>query len=243
MLRNGKHTYGLSWVDEETLYQTTLDCFSKALGLSKGSAENPPDPFTLVAQAMVTNTTLEANLVFEAVRKVNKSLSNAVGSFHQCVLGLSPNWESMGKSGGLVDLRTVHGYLHPRFGKPVVAEVKNRFNTIKASEEAGVWDKIDHASKVMGNAQGYLFQITPKMPERYDKKWAPTNRVARDHIRVCDGATAYELVFGVPTAMKELYLALPEVFLDIKKEHGLTVPADMPLPDRLIELYSDVYPN
>ena len=65
----------------------------------------------------------------------------------------------------------------------------------------------------------------------------------RDHIRVCDGATAYELVFSIPAAMKELYLALPEVFLDIKKEHGLTVPTDTPSPERLAELYNDVYPD
>ena len=243
MLKNGKHSYGLSWIDEDKLYRATLDCFSKVLGLSKGNKDNPPDPFTIVAQSMVTNTTLEANLAFETVRKTNKTLSNAVGNFHQRVLGLSPNWESTGASGGLIDLRTVHGYLHPRFGKPVVAEVKNRFNTMKAVEEPGVWDKIDHASKVMGGAQGYLFQITPKTPERYDKEWTPSNRVPRDHIRVCDGATAYELVFSIPAAMKELYLALPEVFLDIKKEHGLTVPADMPSPERLAELYNDVYPD
>ena len=243
MLSDGRHVYGIAWIDEEGLYEATLNCFSSVLGLAGKTKDVPPDPFTMVAQSMVTNTTLEANLAFETVRKINKSLSNAVGNFHQRVLSLSPNWESLGSNGGLIDLRTVHGFSHPKFGKAVVAEVKNRFNTIKASDEAAVWDRIDHACKVMDGAQGYLFQITPRTPERYDKMWTPSNRVARDHVRVCDGATAYELVFGVPSAMKELYLALPDIFYDIKCEHDLELPVEMPPRDKLVELYASVYPD
>lgn len=238
------HDYGLSWVDQDKLFSTIQSVFSKALGLARNPArELPPDPFTIVSQTMVGNTTFEANLTFERQRKINKTLSNAVGNMHQKILGLAENWEDLGANGGLIDLRTSREFVHPKYGKPIVAEVKNRFNTIKAVEEASVWDKIDNACKVTGGAQGYLFQITPRRPQRYDEPWVPSNRVAREHIRVCDGATAYEIVFEQPSALKELYMALPDIFADIKRENGLMLPIKMPDASRMEELYSSVYPD
>ena len=242
MLIGGHHEYGLSWVDQDVLYDGIKSMFAKSLGLEKPNRELPPDPFTIIAQTMVTNTALEVSLAFESKRKVNKTLSNAVGGMHQRILGLAASWENLGQNGGLVDICTVHGFNHPRFGKPVVAEVKNRFNTMKASDEPAEWDKIKSATKIKG-AQGYLFQITPKTPDRYDCLWTPSHRTADPAVRVCDGATAYEIVFGHATALKELYMALPEIFRDIKEESGLGVGTALPDRDRMEELYSSVFPD
>ena len=37
----------------------------------------PPDPFFIVAQALVTGTSFQKGLAFEKIRIVNKSLSDA----------------------------------------------------------------------------------------------------------------------------------------------------------------------
>ena len=43
-------------------------------------------------------------MAFEKLRAINKSISNAVGSWHQAVLGLAEGWKDLGCSGGDVDL-------------------------------------------------------------------------------------------------------------------------------------------
>ena len=142
------HNYGLTWIDQEELYECIASRFSIVLGLRRQANVLPPDPFTIVSQTMITNASLPASLAFESQRQINKTISNAVGAMHQAILGLAPNWESLGVAGGLLDVRTVHGYKHPRFNRPIVAEVKNRFNTIKASDEPSEWDKIKSATKM-----------------------------------------------------------------------------------------------
>ena len=242
-MAGSKHEYGLSWIDQDALYNGIKSIFSKALGLARPSKELPPDPFSILAQAAIADTSFDVSLAFEHQRALNKTISNAVGEMHQYILGLAPNWESLGRSGGLLDVCTVAGYVHPKFGKPVVAEVKNRFNTIKASDEPDEWDKIKAATKFAKGAQGYLFQITPKTPQRYDHPWTPSHRTADPDVRVCDGATAYEIVFGHPAALKELYLALPQIFRDIRLENGLDTKAPLPDAARMAELYARVFPD
>ena len=247
-MAGSKHEYGLSWIDQDALYNGIKTIFSKALGLARPSKELPPDPFTILAQAAIADTSFEDSLDFEHLRALNKTISNAVGEMHQHILGLAKNWENLGRSGGLLDVCTVPGYVHPKFGKPVVAEVKNRFNTIKASDEPKEWDKIKDATKIAKRsstkgAQGYLFQITPKTPQRYDHPWTPSHRTADPDVRVCDGATAYEIVFGHRAALKELYLALPQIFRDIRLENGLDTKTPLPDAARMAELYARVFPD
>jgi hypothetical protein len=155
----------------------------------------------------------------EEVRKLNKTISDAVGSWHQSVLGLAPNWMDMGATGGVLDIRTVPGYNHPKWNKPIVAEVKNRFNTIKASDEKHIWDVIDQTARSSG-AVGYLIQIVPKTPHCYDEEWVPSGRSAKEHVRYCDGVTGYELAFGYHDALPELLSAFPKIIDDVLREAG-----------------------
>lgn len=236
------HDYGLSWIDNDKLYQVVEAAFARALGFAGATKEAlPPDPFLITAQSVVTNTTLDEGLAFEEIRKVNKTLSNAIGNMHQNILGIAPHWESLGVAGGVLDVRTKPGYLHPVIGKPVVAEVKNRFNTIKSSDEKDVWDKIDQAAR-LEKARGYLFQIVPRRPERYDEMWAPSGRQAKPSVWHCDGATAYEIVFEYPDALQELYFALPGILADVMAAHGIKHDVPFPGKQEMEQLYYEVIP-
>lgn len=237
------YDFGLDWIDQKKLMEVVQTTFSRALGLGVPSDSLPPDPFTVTAHTMIMRSTFYSAMNFEHTRRINKTLSNSVGNMHQKILGLAENWQDMGVNGGLVDLKTIPGYLHPRFGKPVVAEVKNRFNTIKASNEPKVWDDIDNACKVNNGAQGYLFQIVPKTPHRYDCEWAPSNRTAKKNIRVCDGVTAYEMVFGEKHALRQLFLVIPRILQTIQRENGLPVQNDIPTEDEMLKLYRAVFPD
>lgn len=206
----GSHSYGLSWIDEDALFDVTVESFKKSIADSrkKMTFGNPPDPFTLAAQAVLTGAPLSDPIGFEPKRALNKTVSNNVGLWHQHVLGLAEGWEDSGTSGGGIDLRMTPGRTDPKFGKQILAEVKNRYNTIKSSDEKDVWDRLDFAAR-SNNAVAYVFQIVPKTPQRYDRPWNVSGRTARDHVRCCDGATAYELVFGRRDALKELYEIFP----------------------------------
>lgn len=234
-------SYGLDWVDEDALFAQIKHALKNPLGLATSLKPTPPDPFSILVHSMIADVSFDEALVFEKQRLLNKKISNAVGNIHQGILALSPHWQTLGTTGGVLDLSTVPGYVHPRFNKPLVAEVKNRYNTIKASDEAKLWDKIDQAARLQG-AQGYLFQITPQNARQYDREWTPSGRPAKATVRVCDGVTAYELVFGEPRALEQLYLAMPRILSDILCDLGRTNRQPLPDDDKLADLFAQVFP-
>lgn len=216
------HTYGLTWIDEEALFQTSKNIFSKSLGLTKPTQKKLPiDPFSFVLQSKATGIPLKDMDSAEEVRVLNKRISDAVGNWHQSVLALAPKWQCLGTNGGVLDIRTIDGYLHPKWGKPIVAEVKNRFNTIKASDEKRVWEDIDRIARCNGDI-GYLIQIVPKQAVLYDEPWTPSGVQKREHVRHCDGATGYALVFDYENALSELIDAFPKIVDDILLDAGKT---------------------
>lgn len=205
------HRYGLDWIDEEELYKIVEHVFSSSIAKAETTRlSTPPDPFTIATQAVLFDQPAKSMMAFEKLRGVNKTISNAVGNFHQCVLGLAEGWENLGANGGVVDL-IVH---ETPTSKPVHVEVKNRYNTIKASDEKDVWDKLDMLART-NNSVSYLVQIVPKNPVRYDKPWNVSGRPVRDHVRCCDGATAYAWAFKKEDALEELYAVFPDILSDV----------------------------
>lgn len=234
------HAYGLSWIDEQRLFEVADHVFGKMLSARNGKPL-PPDPFTLVAQAKLLDEPLQAIVDFDDLRSRNKSLSNAIGLWHQKVLGLSSRLTELGSNGGGVDLRTAPGVLLPTWEKPGYFEVKNRFNTIKASDEKDVWDKLKFLAQSNG-AVSYLVQVIPGAREPYDRPWVPSGRTSDERVRCCDGVTAYAFAFDRPTALHELYRAMPAVLDDVRVEHGL--PAAVASEQELAErLFADVFPE
>lgn len=210
-MAGSNHRYGLDWIDEDELYKIVEHVFGSSIEKAKSSElSTPPDPFTIAVQAVLFDQPAESMTAFEKLRGVNKTISNAVGNFHQCVLGLAEGWENLGANGGVVDL-VVH---ETPTSKPVHVEVKNRYNTIKASDEKDVWDKLDMLART-NNSVSYLVQIVPKNPVRYDKPWSVSGRPERDHVRCCDGATAYAWAFKKENALEELYEVFPDILSDV----------------------------
>lgn len=234
------HSYGLSWIDEDELFKVTDHIFGRMLDTHRDNSL-PPDSFTLLVQAKLLDEPLSRTLRFDDARALNKSISNAVGLWHQKVLGLSPHLVELGSSGGGVDLRTEPDYLLPQWGMPAFFEVKNRFNTIKASDEKTLWDKLDWLAK-SNDAVAYVVQIIPKDAASYDRPWTPSGRQARDTVRCCDGVTAYAMAFEREQALHELFLALPSILDDvICAHHGQ--PSAQFLSDTADTLFERVFPS
>lgn len=210
-MAGSNHRYGLDWIDKDELYKIVEHVFGSSIAKAGTTRlSTPPDPFTIATQAVLFDQPAESMMAFEKLRGVNKTISNAVGNFHQCVLGLAEGWENLGANGGVVDL-IVH---ETPTSKPIHVEVKNRYNTIKASDEKDVWDKLDMLART-NNSVSYLVQIVPKNPVRYDKPWSVSSRPERDHVRCCDGATAYAWAFKKENALEELYEVFPDILSDV----------------------------
>lgn len=209
------HEYGLDWIDQDGLFDVTYKTFKRILGLDDYRAQaTPPDPFTLVAHAVATRSELGEAIGFETERSINKTLSNNFGLWHQRVLALADGWEDLGTTGGGVDIKMTDARINERFGKSIYAEVKNRYNTIKASDEKELWDKLSFLTQT-NNCIAYVFQIVPKVPEQYDEPWKVSGRESRENVRCCDGISAYDMVFDRRNALVDIYSILPELFEDV----------------------------
>ncbi|MCA9995818.1 MAG: Eco47II family restriction endonuclease [Anaerolineales bacterium] len=139
-------------------------------------------------------------------------MQNHIGTFHQNVLGAVAGWHNLG-TGSVVDL------VNPE--RKLIAEVKNKYNTISGGKLAELYGTLERL--VMPKASdykdytAYYVSIIPRRPERYERPFTPSDkekgaRCPRNElIREIDGSSFYELVTGDPNALQSLYAALPTV--------------------------------
>ncbi len=173
---------------------------------------NVIDPFAVLFEMAGFDLDPVAWLTSEKTRQAQKTLQNHVGEFHQRVLGKVSTWQDMGV-GSVVDLVSAE--------RKVIAEIKNKHNTVKGSDRVGIYDAMH--SLVMPKGQiyrgytAYYVEVIPKTAVRYDTEFTPPdkatgeNRAANKRIRQIDGASFYALVTGVHDALPQLFGVLPEV--------------------------------
>lgn len=98
------HDYGLSWIDNEKLYNVTKDTLVSSFKKQKEEFDpynnkNVIDPVSAVFHMFVLGLDFEEWESYERLRQVGKTLQNAIGNWHQKVLGLAKNWEDKGTKG------------------------------------------------------------------------------------------------------------------------------------------------
>ena len=188
----------LSWIDEttfdqavQTLVQRAEDARAKA---EERRVKNVVDPFwtLLVASTfeVQARTDLRSLQQFESALR---GMSNALGEFHQIVLGSIDGWENHDK-----------GYDLKCSEHKIIAEVKNKWNTLNAP---GKKQTVNNLSTVIHNMRdswtAYLVQIVPKTPIRYKTTFV-------NNVIETDGASFYHLATGYPNAIHDLFDELSE---------------------------------
>jgi hypothetical protein len=151
-------------------------------------------------------------LAGEKNRQAQKTLQNHVGTFHQSILGTLADWEDLG-TGSVVDVLSTK--------RKVIAEIKNKHNTVKGSDKVKVYDQMETLVMTKGHQYkdftAYYVEIIPKSGSRYDKPFTPPDsatgqpRRANPLIHQIDGYSFYALATGVPNALEQLFAALPDV--------------------------------
>lgn len=192
-MRNGG--YGLGFMDSRKLYES-VSTFVERVELSKSNVnlqKNVIDPFAaLFESGLVVELNSRDWLTVERGRQIGKSLANAVGDLHQELIGHLPGWESTGKSGGVIDL------IHEKpFGvnqTPVIAELKNKHNTMNSSTQNALHSRFQDSLKwpQFKGHSAYLIEVIPKKRGFSDEPWAPSGRGTIPQIRKIDAASVYK---------------------------------------------------
>lgn len=105
--------------------------------------------------------------------------------------------------------------------KKIVAEIKNKYNTVSGGNLSGVYNALDDLvspkSSIYKGYTAYFVTIIPKKAIRYDKPFSPSDKgkgqkcPSNDKIREIDGASFYDLVTGCDNALESLFDVLPDV--------------------------------
>lgn len=175
--------------------------------VNKNPYKNVIDPFSALIDAARQKMSLEVWLEQEKSRQVQKSFQNAVGDFHQEVIGSLPGWSNAG-AGGSFDV--INEQLK------IIAEVKNKYNTMNSTSQLGTYDKLanwlDYGKE---GFSAYVVEVVPKTPVAYSLPFTPSERKVKRQTRKnllrIDGRSFYALATGNKKALDMIYDALPQV--------------------------------
>jgi len=182
--------------------------------------KNVIDPFASLFEAGVFDMSHDHWVKSETFRQCQKTLQNRVGHFHQKILGSVSGFENLGE-GEIIDL--------VNHDKKVIAEVKNKYNTVTGSKLSGQYSTLENlvnrkASKYKGYT-AYFVNIIPKKPSRYNDLFTPSDPdkgakcAENEKIRIIDGASFYSMATGVDTSLNDLHDVLPEVIEHVLQEN------------------------
>ena len=142
----------------------------------------------------------------ESYRQKDKTVGNAIGRFHQELLGGVEGWTDLGDGDeSKLDLK--------KNDNTIWMELKNKDNTINGDSGEKVREKLLIQIK-KHNAVGYFAYFVPKNKKSEDKDWMKSKGENHRDLRRISGSKVYELVTGKPNSLEQVWKALP---LAIKK--------------------------
>ncbi|MFH0840967.1 MAG: Eco47II family restriction endonuclease [bacterium] len=175
--------------------------------------KNVLDPFSALFHGVTHVITYKEWIEQEKARQSQKTMQNAIGDFHQEILGSIPGWVNLGVGGGLdvVNKKT-----------KIIAEIKNKFNTTKGNHRVEIYDaiKLKLKTKEYEKFIGYYVEIIPQGKHKYDKPFVPPDsktkkrRPTNKNIRIIDGISFYELATGRKHALEELFQAISHILVE-----------------------------
>ena len=194
----------LDWISDDKLEGIVNRLLERSKdGVQESSQrmqKNVMDPFASFVMAAAMDIS-EPKPLYDIQRgnSASQAISNAVGSFHQEVLG---NVSGFNNHDAGYDLECIK--------KSIIAEVKNKHNTMNAPNRAKVISDLETAVRQKsGKWTAYLVIVVPKKPARYTKKLIPNREVYE-----IDGASFYEIATSHKTALRDLYDAVENIILD-----------------------------
>jgi len=171
--------------------------------------DNVLDPFSALYESVLTGLDYDEWLTKEKSRQIQKTMQNAIGDFHQKIIGGIDGWEDLGK-GNLVDVRNMRD--------KIVAEVKNKHNTVTGQHLVRIYDELVNAlaQKEYKGFQGYYVTVIAKDKDTL-KYFTPSDnntharRPQDEKIKEISGWRFYDIATGQKDSLFTLFSALPDV--------------------------------
>jgi hypothetical protein len=183
----------LAFINETALeneVKKVIDSAKKSLESNeKIFYKNSVDPFSALFDAMWQGIAMSEWVEQEKSRQNQKTLQNALGNFHQNILGSMNEWTNLG-TGNVFDVKNDKA--------KIIAEVKNKHNTTKGNHKVAIYD--DLKDQLEGAYQGYTayyVEVIPRNKKIYNKAFTPpdnrthTRRELNENIRIIDGKDLY----------------------------------------------------
>lgn len=194
---------------------------------------NVVDPFSALFDAAAQNITFDEWMAQERSRQLQKTFQNSIGYLHEHIIGNMAGWQNPAGSG--YDLENVD--------RRIIAELKNKHNTMNSSSAEAVYTKmVEFLTTTKRGYTGYVVTIIPKSGARFNRTYNPSVRgislPAREDLRLVDGATFYEIATGDRNALQKLYRALPIVIQGVLQRHGSEFKPEM---ERFNDLFSRAF--
>lgn len=214
----------LSFISDEVFRELVQEVLDKAAAARKNATKNLEsnalDPFAAVFEAASSGKSIQDWYADEENRQIQKTIQNAVGSFHQKLLGQMPGWKDLSTAGG-IDVRSP--------GKKIVAEVKNKHNTMNSSSAEATYNKLANWLRYTDKGfTAYVVKIVPKSPSRFDQPWTHSAKLAppRADIREIDGYSFYALATGQADALEKIYEKLRDTVGELTDDNRRTLAND-----------------
>lgn len=206
----------LKWISDknlESIVYNLLEIASTAKeNASKGFSKNVIDPFSAIFETAGFDFDYNTWFASEIARQAQKTLNTHVGTFHQTILGHCKGWKNL-EVGNVIDLVCDE--------KKIIAEVKNKHNTVTKGNLSGLYysldDLVSPKKSIYKDYTAYYVTIVPKTALRFNKEFTPSDKErgkkceSNPKIREIDGASFYHLVTGHKNALEELFDVLPSV--------------------------------
>jgi hypothetical protein len=207
-------TRWLPFISNEDFIDVLIKIKNKADESKRKAAQkfsrNTIDPFTALFQMELLSINATEWQSVEENRQIEKSLQNHIGHFHQSLIAKIEGWTNT-DGNKVIDVINTE--------RKIIAEVKNKHNTVKGSDLVRVYENLKNLVRKKGQETNgytaYLVEIIPKKKERYDKPFTASDNTSGQKtqedelIRRVDGATFYEIVTGDFNALRKVFEAIP----------------------------------
>lgn len=203
----------LKFISDEHLIKCISNLFNaythaKNQITKKDFYSNKIDTIKLTFDSKFNNLDEETLIKSEIARQIDKSINNAIGTFHEEILGGILGYEIGNKSG--YDIKAKDNSLF--------AEIKNKHNTMNSGGAESVFQKLVKFANDYPNSKCYLVEILSK--SSFNNNWSSKiNGKDYSHERVfkISGDQFYYLLSGEKEALFQLYEVLPKAIDEFLK--------------------------
>lgn len=155
-----------------------------------------------------SNQTFDEWFSQERLIQDNDTVRNAIGNFHQKLLGFVDGWKDLGNGhhDSHVDLM--------KEDQTIFIELKNKHNTLTGTHHSHVYSILENIVNQNETTIAYYAYIIPKNGQSKLTHWKVSGNTHPRIFTAC-GVKTYEIVTGNIDSLKNMWLAIPKALNDL----------------------------